>query len=78
MCRTRKNAPKKYFHARAIFQKLAYKGATFCFPNVCYSSIMQVFPHLLPFLLPLIQITLTGSLFTILAVAMERFISISR
>ena len=38
----------------------------------------QVFPHLVPLLLPLTQISLTGSLYTILAVAVERFISISR
>ena len=38
----------------------------------------QVFPQLVPLLLPLTQIALTGSLYTILAVAVERFLSITR
>ena len=39
---------------------------------------IKVLPGLIPWLLPLAQIFLTSSLFTILAVAIERFLSISR
>ena len=42
------------------------------------SLSLQVFPHLVPFLLPLAQISLAGSLYTTMAVAMERLITVSR
>ena len=34
------------------------------------------FPHLLPYLLPLIHIALTGSVYTTIAVAMERCVTV--
>jgi len=45
-------------------------------PNVSqyYSEIF--FPHLLPYLLPLIHIALTGSVYTTIAVAMERCVTV--
>ena len=39
---------------------------------------MQIFPVLVPVLLPVTQICLTGSLYTILAVAIERFLAVTR
>ena len=46
--------------------------------QVYCTAILQVFPHLVPLLLPLTQMALTGSLYTILAVAIERYLSITR
>ena len=43
-----------------------------CFQN------SQIFPVLVPVLLPVTQICLTGSLYTILAVAIERFLAVTR
>ena len=42
------------------------------------SWILQIFPMLVPILLPVTQICLTGSLYTILAVAIERFFAVTR
>ena len=39
---------------------------------------MQIFPVLVPLLLPVTQICLTGSLYTVLAVAIERFLAVTR
>ena len=40
--------------------------------------LLQIFPVLVPVLLPVTQICLTGSLYTILAVAIERFLAVTR
>ena len=40
--------------------------------------LLQIFPLLVPLLLPVTQICLTGSLYTILAVAIERFLAVTR
>ena len=37
-----------------------------------------MFPHLVPVILPMAEMSLTGSIYTILAVAIERFISVIR
>ena len=37
---------------------------------------LKVFPHLVPFVLPLDQMALTTSVYTILALALERFIAV--
>ena len=39
---------------------------------------LQIFPVLVPVLLPVTQICLTGSLYTVLAVAIERFLAVTR
>ena len=39
---------------------------------------VQIFPVLVPLLLPVTQICLTGSLYTVLAVAIERFLAVTR
>ena len=39
---------------------------------------VQIFPLLVPLLLPVTQICLTGSLYTVLAVAIERFLAVTR
>ena len=38
----------------------------------------QVFPHLVPVLLPAAQMALTGSVYTTLAVGLERLVAVSR
>ena len=50
----------------------------FTFPLLSESYRHQVLPHLLPLVLPLTQIALTGSVYTVLAVALERFASVKR
>ena len=46
--------------------------------KLMFNIIFQIFPCLVPIILPFAQISLTGSVFTILAVATERFLSIYR
>jgi len=45
-------------------------------PNISPEYHETIFPHLLPYLLPLIHITLTGSVYTTIAVAMERCVTV--
>ena len=46
------------------------------FANLSPHSQLTTFPRLLPYLLPLIHITLTGSVYTTIAVACERCITV--
>jgi hypothetical protein len=39
--------------------------------------LFQVFPHLVPIVLPLAQISLTSSVYTIVALAIERFLAVN-
>ena len=49
----------------------------FSFPLLSETYRHQVLPHLIPLMLPLAQISLTSSVYTILALAMERFMAVS-
>ena len=44
-------------------------------PNISKFYVDNVYPTILPYLLPLIHIALTGSIYTTLAVAMERCVT---
>ena len=50
----------------------------FSLPLLSESYRHQVFPNLVPTLLPLAQISLTTSVYTIVAVAVERYITVKR
>ena len=69
----------KLISTLAIFDCLCIMFNIFLFsaPLLSETYRHQVFPHLLPWLLPLAQISLTGSVYTILAVAIERFCCVS-
>ena len=41
-------------------------------------NIFQIYPHLVPACLPIAQIALTGSVYMILAIAIERYLALSR
>ena len=43
-----------------------------------YKNFFQLFPRMVPVILPMAEMALTGSIYTILAVAIERFISVIR
>jgi hypothetical protein len=45
-------------------------------PALSDSYLTWVLPHITPFTLPVIHITLTGSVYTVVAVAVERFITV--
>ena len=48
----------------------------YCLPNISSLYRETMFPRMLPVLLPLIHITLTGSVYTTIAVACERCITV--
>ena len=50
----------------------------FTFPLLSETYRHQILPALLPIVLPLAQISLTGSVYTVVAVALERFIAVKR
>ena len=47
----------------------------FSVPRLSHQYEFYIFPHLIPVILPLTQISLTISVYTTVAVAVERFIS---
>jgi len=50
----------------------------FCLPHHSSTYSSRVLPHMVPIALPLTQIALTGSLYTVVAVALERYYSICK
>ena len=64
----------------SIFDCLCIVCNIFLFSGPLLSEIYrhQVYPHLVPWLLPLAQTCLTGSVLTILVVAVERLTCVTR
>ena len=54
-----------------FFSSLIFSG-----PCISHNYSIYIFPHLIPFILPMAQISLTNSVYTTVAVAAERFMSI--
>ena len=50
--------------------------SVFALPQISYFYATNIFPHLIPVLLPLAQISLTVSIYATIGVAVERFVSV--
>ena len=55
---------------------IVFNATIFTFPLLSETYRHQILPSLLPLVLPLAQISLTGSVYTIVAVALKRFIAV--
>ena len=55
---------------------IVFNATMFTFPLLSETYRHQILPSLLPLFLPLAQISLTGSVYTIVAVALECFIAV--
>jgi len=55
---------------------IIFNLSLFCLPLIWSAYFDHVFPYIVPYILPLAQIALTGSIYSTLAVAIERYVSV--
>merc|ERR1712227_327239 len=55
---------------------IIFNLSLFCLPLIWSAYFDHVFPYIVPYILPLAQIALTGSIYSTLAVAIERYTSV--